>query len=77
MTLAGVVLGLGEARAGDPMDRPELALGQLRRLLPAGLYHLADPIDDGELAAVAWGLGAYRFRRYKTGTATAATGSPS
>src|SRR5262245_35920103 len=27
--LAGVVLWLGEARAGDPMDRPELALGAL------------------------------------------------
>ena len=24
-------------------------------------------IEDAELAAVAWGLGAYRFRRYKTG----------
>ena len=25
--LAGAVLGLGEARAGDPMDKPELAVG--------------------------------------------------
>jgi leucyl aminopeptidase len=67
--LAGVVLGLGEARGTDPLDRAEIALGQLAPVLPPGLYHLADPVADAELAAVAWGLGAYRFRRYKTGTA--------
>src|SRR5262245_10819850 len=55
--IAGVVLGLGEERAGDPMDKPELALGQLASLLPPGCYHLADPIGEPELAAVAWGLG--------------------
>jgi leucyl aminopeptidase len=64
--LAGVVLGLGEARPGDPMDKPELAIGHLASLLPPGCYHLADEPGDGELAAVAWGLGAYRFRRYKS-----------
>ena len=41
-SIAGAVLGLGEARAGDPMDRPELALGLLPGVLPPGLYHLAD-----------------------------------
>jgi leucyl aminopeptidase len=66
-TLAGVVLGLGEARAGDPMDRPEIAVGLLPGLLPPGLYHVAGGVDDAELAAIAWGLGAYRFRRYKSG----------
>src|SRR5262245_26258415 len=66
-SIAGVVLGLGEARAGDPMDKPELALGHLAGVLPPGCYHLADTIGEPELAAVAWGLGAYRFRRYKTG----------
>ena len=66
--LAGVVIGLGEARGNDPMDRAELALGQLAPMLPAGLYHLAETIEDADLAAAAWGLGAYRFRRYKTGT---------
>ena len=49
------------------MDRPELGVGLLPTLLPPGLYHLAGTIDDAELAAVAWGLGAYRFRRYKAG----------
>jgi leucyl aminopeptidase len=65
--VAGAVLGLGEARAGDPMGRPELAVGQLATLLPSGCYHLAEMPGDPELAAVAWGLGAYRFRRYKPG----------
>ena len=40
--IAGVVLGLGEARAGDPMDKPELAVGPLPAVLPPGCYHLAD-----------------------------------
>ena len=66
-SLAGAVLGLGEARAGDPMDRAELAIGHLAGVLPPGRYHLADEVADGDLAAVAWGLGAYRFRRYKSG----------
>src|SRR5262249_40064012 len=67
--LAGAVLGLGlgEAGAGDPMNKPELALGLLASVLPPGCYHLADPLAEPELAAVAWGLGAYRFRRYKSG----------
>jgi leucyl aminopeptidase len=65
-TLAGAVLWLGEERSGWP-DKPELAIGHLPRLLPAGFYHLADDGLDRELAIVAWGLGAYRFRRYKGG----------
>jgi leucyl aminopeptidase len=38
----------------------------LASVLPPACYHLADAIGDPELAAVAWGLGAYRFRRYKS-----------
>jgi leucyl aminopeptidase len=64
--LAGAVLGLGEERTGDPMDKPELAVGLLPAVLPPGCYHLADDLAEPELAAVAWGLGAYRFRRYKS-----------
>jgi leucyl aminopeptidase len=63
--LAGVVLGLGEARTSDPMDKTELALGLLPPLLPPGLYHLANAVENAELAAVAWGLGAYHYTRYK------------
>ena len=69
--LAGVVLGLGEARERDPMDKAELAVGLLPGALPSGLYHLAGNVDDPDLAAVAWGLGAYRFRRYKSGNGDA------
>ncbi|HEU4379179.1 MAG TPA: leucyl aminopeptidase family protein [Hyphomicrobiaceae bacterium] len=65
--IAGVVLWLGEARTGDPMDRPELAIGALPAAVPPGRYRLASALEDAELAAVAWGLGAYRFRRYKSG----------
>src|SRR5438874_1563597 len=65
--LAGAVLGLGAPRPGDPMDKPELAAGYLASVLPPGCYHLADDLGAPELAAVAWGLGAYRFRRYKSG----------
>jgi leucyl aminopeptidase len=66
-TIDGVVLGLGETRTSDPMDKPELAVGQLAGVLPPGCYHLADEPAEPELAAVAWGLGSYRFRRYKSG----------
>ena len=65
--IAGALLGLGPATARDPMDRPEINAGLLPTILPPGLYHLEGSIGDGELAAVAWGLGAYRFRRYKAG----------
>jgi leucyl aminopeptidase len=64
-TLAGVAFGIGDA--SDPMAKPELALGLLAGMLPPALYHVAGGVEDAELAAVAWGLGAYRFRRYKTG----------
>ena len=59
--LAGAVLGLGNA-GGDP-----LLAGALARALPAGRYRFAGDLDDPELAAVAWALGAYEFSRYKSG----------
>jgi leucyl aminopeptidase len=65
--IAGAILGLGPASNRDPMDRPELAAGVLPTILPPGFYHLEGALGDAELAAVAWGLGAYRFRRYKAG----------
>jgi leucyl aminopeptidase len=64
--LAGVVLWLGEEREANG-EKPELAIGHLPSLLPAGLFHLADAWLDDELATIAWALGAYRFRRYKSG----------
>lgn len=66
-SLAGVVLGIGRGNAGDPCGPSELLVGQLASSAPAGLYALNDENIDPTLAAIAWGLGAYRYRRYKTG----------
>ncbi len=70
--IGGVALGLGNGTAGDPSGPSELLIGQLAASLPAGLYHLAAPTAEAELAAIAWGLGAYKFRRYKSAPAEAA-----
>ena len=67
--LAGAVLGLGEPADLAPSEPPETLVGLLPPLLPPGDYHLASTLPDMGLAALAWGLGAYRFRRYKTGNA--------
>jgi leucyl aminopeptidase len=37
-------------------------------VLPAGDWHIATPVADPGLASLAWALGSYRFRRYKSGT---------
>ena len=67
--LAGAVLGLGEG-PDQPGQEPSSAyLGMLPTQLPQGDYHLASSLPDAELAAVAWSLGAYRFRRYKSADA--------
>lgn len=70
--IGGVAFGLGGGTAGDPSGPSELLIGQLATSLPTGLYHLARETHHAELAAVAWGLGAYRFRRYKSAAADAA-----
>jgi len=64
--ISGVALGLGNGTSGDPSGHSELLLGQLAASLPPGVYHLPDDCAAPELAALAWGLGAYRFRRYKS-----------
>jgi leucyl aminopeptidase len=64
--LAGVLYGVGEGRTGEPVGPGALLVGQLPTLLPSGVYRLAERDTDAELAAIAWGLGAYRFLRYKS-----------
>ncbi len=64
--IAGAVFGLGNGMAGEPCGPSALLLGQLSQSLPPGDYQLADAPDHPDLAALAWGLGAYRFRRYKS-----------
>ncbi len=66
-TMAGVVLGTGNgASGGDPCGPSSLLVGLLAANLPAGRYAFAAPVTAPETAAIAWGLGAYRFRKYKT-----------
>ena len=68
--IACVMLGVGEGQAGEPCGPAALLVGLLPQSLPAGLYRLANRAETAEHAALAWGLGAYRFRRYKSNGAT-------
>ena len=68
-SLAGALLGLGEGQ-DRPGTEPAASLtGLLPSQLPPGVYHLAQAGPNPALSAVAWGLGGYRYRRYKTGGA--------
>jgi leucyl aminopeptidase len=63
--LGAVLLGTGRGQAGEPCGPSELLTGQLAATLPPATYRLGQGSARSELAALAWGLGAYRFRRYK------------
>ena len=67
--LACALFSIGGVNGGDPCGPSALLAGLLPALLPPGTYRFADQTPDAELAAVAWGLGAYRFRRYRSGDA--------
>ena len=56
-----VILGVGEAS-----DAAEMRLGTLAGALPSGYYRLGllPKNMDARLAAIGWGMGAYRFDRY-------------
>lgn len=62
--IASVLFGLEGAGAHA---RDFFLPGQLATLLPPGLYRFANSPHDSPLAALAWLLSAYRFRRYKPG----------
>lgn len=62
--LARVLLGLGNGKAGVPCGPSTLLLGKLARSLPPGCYKLDGSEDAAFDAALAWGLGAYRYRKY-------------
>jgi leucyl aminopeptidase len=64
-TLSGVAYGIGKG-AAEPCGPAELLVGGLSGSLPAGNWSFATPPASAELASIAWGLGAYKFRRYKT-----------
>jgi leucyl aminopeptidase len=69
--LGGVVLGIGNGASGEPCGPSALLVGQLASTLPAHDYKLAPSSANATLAALAWGLGAYRFRRYRSDPAAA------
>jgi leucyl aminopeptidase len=58
--IAGAVIGIG-----DPLD--PLSYAHAPYLLPAGDWHLASGLDPAAQRALqlGWGLGSYRFSRYK------------
>ena len=61
--LLGALFGLG--RRGDAARTPFLP-GKVASLLPDGDWRFDGPLEDETLAALAFALEAYRFRRYKT-----------
>ncbi|MEZ5817558.1 MAG: leucyl aminopeptidase family protein [Hyphomicrobiaceae bacterium] len=67
--VAGAVLGIGDPADLAPSEPVESLVGLLPPVLPSGDWHLATPVANAGLAALAWALGAYRFRRYKSGSA--------
>lgn len=65
--LAGVLLALGD---DEPSPAAALQLGALAAALPEGKYTLGDDFPGSpDDAALAWLMGAYSFRRYKTAEA--------
>lgn len=71
-TLAGVAFGLGDGNAGDPSGPSDVLAGLLAQSLPAATYKFEGAASANELAAIAWGLGAYRFNRYRSNADSAA-----
>ncbi len=67
--VAGLALA-AEASARDWMVRAETLIGNAHAHAPPGTYRIEGKITQPELAAVAWGLGAYKFRRYKSAART-------
>lgn len=65
-TIEGVVLGIGTPDGPSSAITTAALVGTLPPVLPVATYRLGDPATvDPTMAAIAWGLGAYAFRRYK------------
>jgi len=58
--LGGILFGLENESDAKDLFLP----GRLPQLLPAGVYRFANDPHDTRLAALAFGLGTYRFTRY-------------
>ena len=66
--LGGALFGLGK----NPSDAPFLT-GKLARTLPAGDWHIETAPLTANRLALGYGLGSYRFERYKASAAEAPT----
>jgi leucyl aminopeptidase len=66
--LGGALFGLGK----DPSDAPFLT-GKLARALPAGHWHIETAPLNAIRLALGFGLGSYRFERYKASASEAPT----
>ena len=69
-SIAGILLGIGSGDFRQPCGSIELCVGQLSKVLPNGVYEIVSKMKQPYLAALAWGLGAYRFERYKHASKT-------
>jgi leucyl aminopeptidase len=67
-SIAGIALGTTPSQR-DWMIRAETLMGTVPTMAPAGIYRIESALAQPELAAIAWGLGGYQFRRYKTSSA--------
>ncbi|MBI1220630.1 MAG: leucyl aminopeptidase family protein [Rhodobacteraceae bacterium] len=69
--LAGAAIGLGDAAA---RARNRFQIAKAATVLPAGVWHIAGPLDpaDADEAALGWLLAQYRFDRYHAGKAALA-----
>lgn len=65
-SLAAIALAAGNCAAGEPCGPSELLIGQIAQSCQPGVYQLGGTWPRADLAAVGWGLGAYRFSRYKS-----------
>lgn len=66
--LAGALFGLGK----NPSDTPYLT-GKLARLLPAGEWHIETAPLTANRLLLGYGLGSYRFEKYKSPSSAPAT----
>lgn len=64
--LSIVLMGIGEDQG---LSQAPFLLGKLATDLPAGNYAISTPLADPTMAYLGFLLGAYRFERFKAGTA--------
>ena len=69
-SVSGVAFGVGNGTAGEPSGPSELLAGAMSQSLTAGTYRFAEPPTAADIAAIAWGLGAYKFHRYRSNADT-------